>query len=171
MPPLANRLPAEKRLPAFDGARDKGTGQPELYSFKAKDLPLRDALEQHVNHLPALAHPSTLPDGGPVPGLREGLARCLRASLAQVRDALRATADNTAMPDNSRGWGLIDAFEAVGAAATPDTPLGWIALETDPATFRHELRVRLWDGDAHQGEEHLLSHAHPHGAWVEWLAD
>ena len=61
------------------------------------------------------------------------------------------------------------AFEAEGAAATPDTPLGWIALETDPATFRHELRVRLWDGDSHRGEEHLLSHAHPHGAWVEWL--
>lgn len=63
------------------------------------------------------------------------------------------------------------AFEAEGAQATPETPLGWIALETDPATFRHELRVRLWDGRAHHGEEHLLSHAHPHGAWVEWLAD
>jgi hypothetical protein len=61
------------------------------------------------------------------------------------------------------------AFEAAGEQATPDTPLGWIALETDPATFRHELRVRLWDGEAHHGEEHLLSHAHPHGAWVEWL--
>ncbi len=44
LPPLANTLPAEQRLPLFDGARDKGTGQPELYSFKAKDLPLRDAL-------------------------------------------------------------------------------------------------------------------------------
>jgi hypothetical protein len=62
------------------------------------------------------------------------------------------------------------AFEAAGAEATPQTPLGWTALETDPATFRHELRVRLWDGEAHHGEEHLLSHAHPHGAWVEWLA-
>lgn len=62
------------------------------------------------------------------------------------------------------------AFEAKGAEATPETPLGWIALETDPATFRHELRVRLWDGASHRGEEHLLSHAHPHGAWVEWLA-
>ncbi len=62
------------------------------------------------------------------------------------------------------------AFEAEGAAATPDRPLGWIALETDPATFRHELRVRLWDGAGHRGEEDLLSHAHPHGAWVEWLA-
>lgn len=62
------------------------------------------------------------------------------------------------------------AFAAAGAEATPEAPLGWIALETDPATFRHELRVRLWDGGAHQGEEHLLAHAHPHGAWVEWLA-
>lgn len=62
------------------------------------------------------------------------------------------------------------AFEAAGLGATPDFPLGWVALETDPATFRHELRVRLWDGQAHHGEEHLLSHAHPHGAWVEWLA-
>lgn len=44
LPPLASRLPAEKRLPSFEGAQDKGTGQPELYSFKAKDLPLRDAL-------------------------------------------------------------------------------------------------------------------------------
>lgn len=62
------------------------------------------------------------------------------------------------------------AFDADGARATPNTPLGWIALETDPATFRHELRVRLWDGAAHHGEEYLLAHAHPHGAWVEWLA-
>jgi hypothetical protein len=62
-------------------------------------------------------------------------------------------------------------FEAAGEQAARDIPLGWIALETDPATFRHELRVRLWDGAAHHGEEHLLSHAHPHGAWVEWLAD
>lgn len=63
------------------------------------------------------------------------------------------------------------AFEVAAAAATPDTPLGWIALETDPATFRHELRVRLWDGESHAGAPHLLAHAHPHGAWVEWLAD
>lgn len=63
------------------------------------------------------------------------------------------------------------AFEAAAETVMPDAPLGWIALETDPAIFRHELRVRLWDGAAHRGEEYLLSHAHPHGAWVEWLAD
>ncbi len=37
-------LPAEQRMPAFDADMDKGTGQPELYSFKARDLPVRDAL-------------------------------------------------------------------------------------------------------------------------------
>lgn len=44
LPPPVVALPAEQRLPSFDGAIDKGTGQPTLYSFKAKDLPLRDAL-------------------------------------------------------------------------------------------------------------------------------
>jgi hypothetical protein len=49
-------------------------------------------------------------------------------------------------------------------------PLGGIAPETNPAALRHELRLRLWGSAPHLGEEHLLSHAHPHGAWVEWLA-
>jgi MSHA biogenesis protein MshL len=44
LPPVTAQLPAEQRLPSFDGLDDKGQGQPELYSFKAKDLPLRDAL-------------------------------------------------------------------------------------------------------------------------------
>lgn len=59
-------------------------------------------------------------------------------------------------------------FEAAGAQATPERPLAWVALETDPETFRHELKVRLWDGGAHRGEAQLLAFAHPHGAWVEW---
>lgn len=66
---------------------------------------------------------------------------------------------------------ITSALEAAGARATCDAPLAWIALETDPATFRHELKVRYWDGGAQSGETALLSHAHPHGAWVEWLAD
>ncbi|MBV7259516.1 DUF2332 domain-containing protein [Erythrobacter sp. WH158] len=60
-------------------------------------------------------------------------------------------------------------FEAAGAEATEERPLAWVSLETDPATFRHELKVRLWNGSAEDGTTHLLSHAHPHGAWVEWL--
>jgi hypothetical protein len=30
--------------------------------------------------------------------------------------------------------------------------------------------VRYWNGDADDGETHLLGFAHPHGAWVEWTA-
>jgi hypothetical protein len=60
------------------------------------------------------------------------------------------------------------AFEEAGAQATPDRPLAWISLETDPSTFRHELKVRRWTGEGADGETTLLSHAHPHGAWVEW---
>ncbi len=60
------------------------------------------------------------------------------------------------------------AFDEAGAQATPDAPLAWVSLETDPATFRHELKVRYWDGSERDGETTLLAHAHPHGAWVEW---
>ena len=59
-------------------------------------------------------------------------------------------------------------FDEAGAQATPDKPLAWVSLETDPATFRHELKVRFWDGSERDGETALLAHAHPHGAWVEW---
>ena len=58
------------------------------------------------------------------------------------------------------------AMEAAGSRATAERPLAWIMLETDRATFRHELRVRHWpDG----GDWHLLGAAHAHGAWVEWF--
>lgn len=43
------------------------------------------------------------------------LVLCRAPSLTplQVREALRATADNAAAPDNDRGWGVLDAFAAV----------------------------------------------------------
>ena len=63
---------------------------------------------------------------------------------------------------------IIRVFEAAGEQATPDRPLAWVALETNPATFRHELKVRLWSGGSRDGAETLLAHAHPHGAWVSW---
>ena len=55
-----------------------------------------------------------------------------------------------------------------GARATAGKPLAWVSLETDPPTFRHELKVRYWNGSAGDGKAHLLAHAHPHGAWIEW---
>ncbi len=61
-------------------------------------------------------------------------------------------------------------FEEHGARATPARPLAWVSLETNPATFRHELRVRYWNGEVGAGEPALLAHAHPHGAWVEWIS-
>ncbi|NQX95789.1 MAG: DUF2332 domain-containing protein [Erythrobacter sp.] len=61
-------------------------------------------------------------------------------------------------------------FEAQGAKATPERPLGWVSLETNPETFRHELRVRYWEGQAGDGTPVMLANAHPHGEWVEWVA-
>lgn len=44
LPPSNAALPATQRLPSFDTQADSGEGQPQLYSFKARNLPVRDAL-------------------------------------------------------------------------------------------------------------------------------
>jgi hypothetical protein len=58
------------------------------------------------------------------------------------------------------------AIEAAGRAASPDRPLAWMMLETNRATFKHELTVKYWPGPERW---HLLAEAQAHGAWVEWL--
>ena len=58
------------------------------------------------------------------------------------------------------------AMAIAGRAATLEKPLAWISLETNRATFRHELKVRYWPGGA---ETVLLGEAHAHGLWVEWF--
>jgi hypothetical protein len=51
----------------------------------------------------------------------------------------------------------------VGAFASSEAPLAWLRFElADPP----ELRLTMWPS----GEESLLARAHPHGAWVRWLA-
>lgn len=44
------------------------------------------------------------------------------ATPIEVRDALRATADNADSPDNHRGWGRIDVTAAISALSTVSTP-------------------------------------------------
>ena len=44
LPSSEAALPPTQRMPAFDSSQDTGTGQPQLYSFKARQLPVRDAL-------------------------------------------------------------------------------------------------------------------------------
>jgi hypothetical protein len=68
------------------------------------------------------------------------------------------------LPESTRG-SITAAMERAGTCATAANPLAWVRLETNRATFRHELTVRYWPG----GEESaMLAEAHPHGAWVEW---
>jgi hypothetical protein len=57
-------------------------------------------------------------------------------------------------------------IEEAGAQATAQRPLAWMMLETNRATFLHELTLRCWPGD---GAPRVLGNAHAHGAWVEWL--
>ncbi|ANU07455.1 DUF2332 domain-containing protein [Paraurantiacibacter namhicola] len=71
------------------------------------------------------------------------------------------------LPDSAQAR-ITAAMEAAGAAARADSPLAWLALETNRETFRHELTVRYWpDG----GAPVKLAEAHPHGEWVEWLEE
>ena len=71
------------------------------------------------------------------------------------------------IPDDRQAR-ITAAMERAGSQASADSPLAWIALETNRETFRHELHVRYWPGGANEAH---LAVAHPHGAWVEWLAD
>jgi hypothetical protein len=68
----------------------------------------------------------------------------------------------------SRRQAIGEAIEGAGEHATPARPLAWMMLETNRATFKHELSVRYWPGPHHW---HLLAEAQAHGSWVEWLAD
>lgn len=69
------------------------------------------------------------------------------------------------LPDESQRR-ITAAMDVAGAAATSERPLAWLSLETNRATFRHELTVRYWPGD---GATHLLGEAQAHGAWVNWF--
>ena len=60
------------------------------------------------------------------------------------------------------------AIEAAGQHATPEHPLGWIMLETNRETFKHELMVKYWPGP---DSWHLLAEAQAHGGWINWRAD
>lgn len=63
-----------------------------------------------------------------------------------------------------RGTALI---EAVGARATPDRPLAWLAMESDGDTtggIGAALTLRLWPGDVTLA----LGRADFHGRWVRW---
>lgn len=56
------------------------------------------------------------------------------------------------------------AIEAVGARATPDAPLAWLAMEGDGRSPSAVLTLRLWPGDLRLD----LGRADFHGRWVEW---
>lgn len=58
------------------------------------------------------------------------------------------------------------AMEAAGAAATPERPLAWVAVEADRTVHRHMLKLRYWPEG---GEARQLAWSHAHGADIEWI--
>ena len=97
-----------------------------------------------------------------VDAVRDMLARPQEAGVTRV---LFHTIVWQYLPEASQD-AITAMMEDAGHAATAERPLAWVSLETNRATFAHELRVRYWPG----GEQAVhLANAHPHGAWVEWL--
>ena len=95
--------------------------------------------------------------------VRDALARPQQAGVTRV---LFHSIVWQYIPDDQQA--AINAAMAQAAqSASAERPLAWVTLETNRETFRHELHVRHWPGG---GEPVLLACAHPHGAWVEWLA-
>ncbi len=102
------------------------------------------------------------------------VAQADAADWAEAQLAMPQPAGVTRVIHHSIVWQYIPAdrqaritaaIEAAGAAATPDRPLAWMMLETNRATFRHELRIRHWPGPPLWA---TLAEAHAHGAWVSW---
>ena len=60
------------------------------------------------------------------------------------------------------------AAHLAGLRARSDAPLAWLRFEMDDARASQlpTLRLTLWRGGT--PSEHLLAHAHPHGAFVQW---
>jgi hypothetical protein len=56
-------------------------------------------------------------------------------------------------------------IDAAGDRATTEAPFAWLSLEQYAPDQLPELRLTQWPG----GERRILAHAHPHGAWIEWL--
>jgi hypothetical protein len=70
------------------------------------------------------------------------------------------------MPSETQA-GLDTAITGIGASATSGAPFAWLRMEPRPDNLAvMEVRLTLWPG----GEDRLLAHCHPHGAWVEWRA-
>lgn len=70
------------------------------------------------------------------------------------------------MPPESQA-ALAEVIAGHGAAATAEAPFAWLRMEPPPEHMSNmEVRLTLWPG----GEDRILATAHPHGAWVKWLA-
>jgi hypothetical protein len=59
---------------------------------------------------------------------------------------------------------------AAATRASSASPLAWLRFEPGAKLVGMELRLRLWRGQADDGQDRLLARCHPHGARIEWLA-
>lgn len=58
-------------------------------------------------------------------------------------------------------------LKSTGEQATAAAPLAWLSLEQFAPDLLPEVQLTIWPG----GETKKIANAHPHGAWIEWLAN
>ena len=68
------------------------------------------------------------------------------------------------MPPDSQA-ALTQVIEQHAKNASASAPFAWLRMEPPPEDMaKMEIRLTLWP----DGEDRVLAHVHPHGAWVDW---
>ena len=131
-----------------------------LKSYIWPDAPARFARMEAAIALASETAPD-LANADAADWIEEQLAR---PQLAGVTRALAHSIVWQYLPEATRRR-IETAMERAARDASAERPLAWIELETNRATFRHELKLRHWPG----GGGHLLGEAHAHGTWISWF--
>ncbi|MFM2370798.1 MAG: hypothetical protein RIS85_520 [Pseudomonadota bacterium] len=104
---------------------------------------------------------------------RGGAAQWLEAQLAgPQREGVRRVVFHSMvvqyMPEAER-IALRRTLARAGAAATPQRPLVAVGLEWSGDRKAVELRVRQWNGGAHDGAAAIVAWWHPYAEWFDWV--
>lgn len=111
----------------------------------------------------ARSHPICVERGDAAPWVEERLARPQPAGTGRV--IMHSIAFQYFPPETQAR--VTTAIEAAGAAATEQTPVGWLRFERLADEKDPSIRLRIWPG----GDDRLLGYSHPHGAAIRWLGD
>ncbi|MCY1672951.1 DUF2332 family protein [Novosphingobium sp. SL115] len=129
--------------------------------------PCETARDQRLSAAIAIArrHPPRVDRGTATAWLDAQLASPQRES---VRRVVFHSMVVQYMPEAER-IALRRTLARAGAAATPQRPLVAVGLEWSGDRKAVELRVRQWNGGAHDGAAAIVAWCHPYAEWFDWI--